>query len=113
MSALVDIQTLLNKEFSRPKSEEQSIVGFKEITLKLGETPWDLDQRLKYKILEANMNLTDGQHHECFVASFLPHLRVVLSQQKIATQEEDLEIVMRLHEMLMQDLNLGVQQIHA
>ena len=59
------------------------------------------------------MNLTDGQHHEWFVASLLPHLRFALPQKKIGTQVEALEIAMRLHETLMQDPNLGVQQIHA
>ena len=78
MSMLVDIQTTQNNEFSRPKSEAESIMGFKEIMMKIGETPWDLDQRLKCIIREANMNLTDGQHHEWFVALLLPHLRVAL-----------------------------------
>jgi len=55
---------VLNKEFSGPKSKAQSIVGFKEIAMKPSETPWELDQRLKCKIHEANMNLTDGQHCE-------------------------------------------------
>ena len=96
-----DIRTMLNKEFVRPKSKVQSIVGFKEIMMKLGETPWELDQRLKCKIHEANMNLTNGQHHEWFVASLLPHLRVALSQQKIMTQAEALEVSMGLHETLM------------
>lgn len=64
-------------------------------------------------IHEANMNLTDGHHHEWFVALLLPHLRVVLSQQKIRTQAEALEIMIRLHETPMQDANLGVQKTHA
>jgi len=76
---VVDIQIVLNSEFSRPKSETQLIVGFKEIMMLPSETPWELDQRLKYMIHEANMNLTDGQHHEWFVASLLLHLRSVLS----------------------------------
>ena len=80
-----DIQIALNKEFNRPKSNALLIVVFKEIPMKLGETPWELDQRLKCKIYEDNMNLTDRQHREWFVASLLPHLRVVLSQQKITT----------------------------
>jgi len=54
-----DIETTLNKEFRRPKYEAQSIVGFKEITIKPSETPWELDQRLKCKIREANMNVID------------------------------------------------------
>lgn len=45
--ALADIQIVLNKEFCRPKSEEQSIMAFKEIMMKPRETPWELDQILK------------------------------------------------------------------
>ena len=76
--------------------------------MKPGKTPWDLDQRLKCTIRKANINLTDGQHCEWFVASLLPHLRVSLSQQKIGTQVEALEIAMRLHETPIQDATLGV-----
>ena len=79
-AGVADIQTALNEECSRPKYEAQSIMGFKEIMMKPREMPSDLDQRLKCMICEANMNLTDGQHHEWFLASLLPHLRVVLSQ---------------------------------
>jgi len=43
MSTLADIQTVLNKEFIRPKSEAQLVVGFKEITMKCSKMPWDLD----------------------------------------------------------------------
>jgi len=62
------------------------------------ETAWELDRRMKCTIREANMNLTDGQHHEWFVASLLLYLRSALSQQKLMTQAEALEIAMRLHE---------------
>jgi len=64
-------------------------------------------------IHEANMTLTDGQHHASFVASLMPHLRTTLSQQELSTQAEALEITMRLHETLVQDPSLGVQQIHV
>jgi len=77
-----------------------------------GKTPWELDQRLKCTIYEANMTLMDGQHHEWFVALLMLHLRNVLSQQWLTTPEEALEITMMLHETLRQDHNLGVQQIH-
>ena len=73
-----------------------------------GETPWDLDQILKSTIPEANMTLTDAQHHTWFVESLTPHLRMTLSQQKISTQAEALETMMRLHETPIQDLELGV-----
>ena len=64
-------------------------------------------------IHEANMTLTDGQHCAWFVASLTPHLRTALSQQKLSTQAEALEIAMRLHKTPIQDPSLGVQQIHA
>ena len=76
---VADIQTTLNRQFSMPKSEAQYSVGCKEIAMQPGEMPWELDQRLKCTIREANMNLTDGQHREWFVASLLPHLRSALS----------------------------------
>lgn len=75
--------------------------------------PWELDQRLKYVIQEANIQLIDGQHREWFIASLLPHPRIALSQQKIGTQVEVLEIVMRLHAVPIQDATLGAQQIHS
>lgn len=78
-----------------------------------GETPWDLDEGLKSMICEANMMLTDVQHHAWLVVSFTPHLRMTLSQQKISTSDKALEIEMRLHETPIQHPGLGVQQIHA
>jgi len=57
---IIDIQTMLNKEFRRPKSEVQSIIRFKEITMLPDKTPWELDQRLKCTIHEAKMTLTNG-----------------------------------------------------
>jgi len=52
----------------------------------LGETLWELDQRLKCTIREANMTLMDGQHHEWFVASLTLRLRNALLQQRLTTQ---------------------------
>lgn len=58
-AGVAEIQTEVKKEFSWPKSGKQMVVGFKEIVMMLGETPWDLDQKLKSVIHEANMTLTD------------------------------------------------------
>jgi len=112
-AGIANIQAVLNGEFNRPKSETQSIIRFKEIAMLPSETPWDLDQKLKSMIREANMTLTDGQHCTWFVASLTPHLRTALLQQKLSTQAKDLEIAMRLHESPIQDPSLRVQQIHA
>lgn len=77
---LAETKDALNKEFIKPKSDSESVVGFKEITMRVVETPWELYQRLKCVIWEANMQLTDGQHRKLFIASLLPHLRIALSQ---------------------------------
>lgn len=82
MASLAYTQTTLNKDSNRPKSETQSVVGFKEIAMKIGETPWELDQRLKCGIREASMNLIDSQHRDWFIAALLPHLSIALSHQK-------------------------------
>lgn len=95
-ATLAKTQRALNKEFRKPKSEAQSLTEFKKIQQKIDETPWDFDQRLKFLIKQTNMVITDSQHHDWYIVSLLPHLRVPLSQQKIATQEESLEIVMML-----------------
>ena len=75
--------------------------------MRVDETPWELDQRLKFAICEANMKLTDGRHREWFIALLMPHLRIALSQQKIGTQAKSLEIFMRLHDTPIQDATLG------
>lgn len=82
---IMNIQAALNREFNRPKSETQLIIGFNEIMMLLGETAWELDQILKCMIREANMTLMGGQHRTWFVASLMPHLRNALSQQKLST----------------------------
>ena len=71
--------------------------------MRVDETPLELDQRLKCVIREANMQLTDGQHRKWFIDPLFPHLKISLSQQKIGTQAEALEIPMRLNVTPMQD----------
>lgn len=68
---IAETQTTFNKEFSRPKLEMQSIIGFKEIMMLPSVTLWDMDQRLKGTIHEANMMLMDAQHHNY---GLWPHL---------------------------------------
>ena len=55
----------------------------------------------------------DAQHRAWFVASLAPHLRMTLSQQKLSTQAEALEMSKRFHETLIQDPRLGIQKNHA
>ena len=62
--------------------------------------PWELDERLKCGIHEANMNLIDSQHRDWFIAALLPHLSISLSQKKIGTQVETQDIMIRLQRHL-------------
>ena len=59
------------------------------------------------------MMMMDVQHCAWFVASLTPHLRKMLSQQKLSTQEKALEIATRLHETPIHDLGLGVSAVLA
>jgi len=68
---------------------------------------------LKCNIDKYNINITNGKHHEWFLAFLLPHPRVALSQQNIETHADSLEIVMRLYKTSIQYDTLGVQKIHA
>lgn len=79
----------------------------------LGETLWDLDQMLKSIIHEDTMTLTDEQHYTWFIASLTPYMKIALLQRKISTQAEELEEPMWLHETLIPNPGLGVQQIQA
>lgn len=108
---MVETQQALKNEFRKPKSQVQSIMDFKEIQQNVNESTWDFDQTLKLLIRQGNMSIMDSQNRDCYMTSLLPHLIFPLSQQKIVTQEEAVEITMRLEASPVQDKNVGVQQI--
>lgn len=78
LATLGETKMNLNKDFSKPKSDSQLVIRFKEIMMKVKEMPWEFDQRLICQIKEANMQIIDSQHREWFLASLLPHLRISL-----------------------------------
>ena len=51
------------------------------------------------------------QHQEWFIATLLPHIQLPLMQQKVASQSEALEIMMRLEASPMSELALGMDQL--
>lgn len=59
------------------------------------------------------MKIKDDQHRDWYIFLLLPHLRLPLSQQKIGMQAEAIEILMRLEASLVQDTNVGVQQVQS
>ena len=67
-----------------------------------------------FKVLLDQVSFTIGtvQHKEWFIAALLPHIRMPLMQQKVADQQEALEIAMKLETTPVED-NLGIAQIQA
>lgn len=110
---LVETQQAFSSEFKKPKSQAQCVTEFKEIHQKVNESSQDFDQSLKFLIRHANMTIMDDQHKDWYVASLLPHPRFPLSQQKIGTQVEVVEIMMRLESLPIKDMNVGVQHIQS
>ena len=100
------------KEFKNPKSESQCITELKEIQQRRGESVWDFDQRFKVLLDQVSFTIGLAQHKEWFIAALLPHIRTPLMQQKVADQQEALEIAMKLETAPAED-NSSIAQIQA
>ena len=101
--ALADIKAAMMKEFKKPKSESQCITELKEIQQRHGESVWDFDQRFKVLLDQVSFPIGPAQHKEWFIAALLPHIRTPLMQQKVADQQEALEIAMKLETAPIED----------
>jgi hypothetical protein len=108
---LNEIKTALIAEFKKPKSESQCITELKEIKQKVVEPVWEFDQRFKTLTGHLSFQIPDEQNKEWFIVSLLPHIRVPLMQQKIASQAEALEIAMKLESTPMGESSSGMSQI--
>ena len=100
------------KEFKKPKLESQCITELKEIQQKRGESVWDFDKRFKVLLDQVSFTIGLEQHKEWFIAALLPHIRTPLMQQKVADQQEAVEIAMKLETAPVGD-NSGIAQIQA
>ena len=109
---LDDIKAAIIKEFKKPKSESQCITELKEIQQRRGESVWDFDQRFKVLLDQVSFTIGPAQHKQWFIAALLPNIRTPLMQQKIADQQEALEIAMKLETAPVED-NSGIAQIQA
>jgi hypothetical protein len=90
------IKTALNAEFKKPNSDSQCITKLKEIKKKVTEPVWEFDQRFKTLRGHLIFQIPDEQHNEWFTVSLIPHIRVPLMEQKVASQAEALDISMKL-----------------
>ena len=73
---------------------------------------WDFDQRFKVLLDQVSFTIGPAQHKEWFIAALLLHIRTPLMQQKVADQQEALEITMKLETAHVED-NSGIAQIQA
>jgi hypothetical protein len=108
---LNEIKTALSKKFKKPKSESQCITELKEIKKKVVEPVWEFNQRFNTLTDRLSFHIPNKQNKEWFIVSLLPHIRVPLMPQKIASQAEALEISMKLESSLMGESSSGMSQI--
>ena len=109
--SLDEIQKGLLEEFKKPKYEVQYIMELKEIKQFPNETVWDFYQRFKMLMAWVSFDMSDVQHKEWFIAALAPHIWHPLMQQKIATQSEALEIVMKLEDSPIGETTFSMNQI--
>ena len=62
---------------------------------------------------KVSFGMSDIQHKECFIAALVPHIRMPLMQQNIATHSEALEIAMKLETSLIGKTGVGMNQIQS
>ena len=60
---------------------------------------------------QVNFAFPTQQHQEWFIDVLLPRIRLPLMQQKVTSQSEALEIVMRLEDSPMSESTLGMDQL--
>ena len=82
---LVDVKAALNREFKKPKSESRCITELKEIKQKQTESVWEFDQKFKTMLDQVSFEIATQQHQEWFIVLLLPHIRLSLMQQKVAS----------------------------
>jgi hypothetical protein len=76
---------MLIAEFKKPKSKSQCITELKEIKQKVVEPMWELNQRFKTLTGRLIFQIPNEQNKEWFIVALLPHIRVPMMQQKIAS----------------------------
>jgi hypothetical protein len=108
---LNEIKNALIVEFKKPKSESQCITELKEIKKKVAKPIWEFDQRFKTLTGRLTFQIPDEKNKEWSITALLPHIRVPLMQQKIASQAEALEIAMKLESTPMGESSSGMSRI--
>ena len=108
---LVQVRVALIGEFKKPKLESQCITELKELKQKPIESVWEFDQKFKTLLDQVSFDIIAQQHKGWFIVALLPHIKLPLMQQKVASQAEELEIAMKLEASLIAEASAGMAQI--
>ena len=98
-------------EFKKPNSESQYLTELKEMKEFPNESVWDFDQRFKTMMDKVSFKMSDVQDNEWFIVTLLHYICMSLMQQKITSQVEAMEIVMKLEASKMGEMGIGMIQI--
>ena len=101
------------KEFKKPKLESQCITELKDIKQLPTESIWDFNQKFKSLIYQVIFEFAPEQHKEWFIAALLPHIRMPLMQQKLTTQDEALEMAMKLEASPLAETSTGMTTLQT
>ena len=110
---LAQVKNAMIKEFKKPKSESQCITELKDIKQLPSESVWDFDQKFKALIDQVSFEFAPEQHKEWFIAALLPHIRMPLMQQKLTTQDEALEMAMKLEASPLAETSTGMTTLQT
>lgn len=94
VGSLMKIKRGVLRDFQKLKLESQCIVEIKEIKQQVRETIWDCDQWFEILLEKLTFQIQDVQHREWFIVGLLPHIHILLTQQKVTTQLEAVKIAM-------------------
>ena len=72
---------------------------------------WDFDQKFKALIDQVSFEFAPEQHKEWFIAALLPHIRLPLMQQKLQTQDDALEMAMKLEDSPLAESSTGMETL--
>ena len=113
VKTLDEIQTRLFEEFKKSKSEAQCIIELKEIKQFANEMIWDFDQWFKTLMAQVSFYMSNFYHKEYFITMLVPHISQPLMQQKIVTQSEALDTMMKLEALPVGETAVGMNRIQA
>ena len=72
---------------------------------------WDFDQKFKALIDQVSFEIAPEQHKEWFITALPPHIRLPLMQQRLHTQDEALEMAMKLEASPLAETSTGMTNL--